>query len=137
MTASFAAAAASGLDFRVGLGGVELCANVRGFGGGLLLEVVGPRLGLVRFGGGERLVGKVSSASARVFSTSSFRSDAVEGLRLALRCRGGFLGLVGRLGSLGRLAGERLGLAPRGRDGIPVRHEQRGMGELDRLGLFR
>ena len=63
------------------------------------------------------------------------RSDAVERRRLARRCRGGFLRLVGRLGGLGRLAGERLGLGRRGRDGLRLRHEQRRMGELDRLGV--
>jgi hypothetical protein len=57
--------------------------------------------------------------------------------RLARRFRGGFLRLVGHLGGLGRLAGERLGLGRRGRDSLPVRHEQRRMGELDRLGVVR
>src|SRR5665811_389575 len=48
-----------GVEFglRVGPGGVELRTQFRGLGGGLLLPVLGPRLGLVRLRGGERLVG--------------------------------------------------------------------------------
>ncbi len=53
------------------------------------------------------------------------------------RGRGGLLRLVCRRGGLRGLAGERLGLGLRGRDGIPVRHQQRGMRERDRLDIVR
>ena len=33
---------------------IEISSGRHGFGGGLLLEVIGPRLGLVRLGGGKR-----------------------------------------------------------------------------------
>src|SRR6267378_1704514 len=45
------------LRFGVGPGGVELGSQIRGLGGGLLLEILGLRLGLVGLGGGEHLVG--------------------------------------------------------------------------------
>ena len=47
-----------GLRLRVGFGGVELGPQFCRLGGGFLLEVLGPRPGLVRFGGGEHLVGE-------------------------------------------------------------------------------
>ena len=43
------------LRLRVGPGRVELGPQFRDPGGGLLLCVLGPRLDLVRFGGGKRL----------------------------------------------------------------------------------
>src|SRR3954454_4554641 len=57
LAASFAAAAASSFDFAADLAVVDLGPQVRGLGGGLLLEVLGPRLDLVRPGGGEHPVG--------------------------------------------------------------------------------
>ena len=41
----------------VGLGSIELRLQLRDLGGGLLLALLGLRLGLVRLGGGERLLG--------------------------------------------------------------------------------
>ena len=107
------------LRFRVGLGGVELGRQFRGLGGGLLLEVLGPRLGLVRLGGGERLVGVGEFGVGAGLEPLQLAQRRRQRRRLARRCRGGFLRLVGRLGGLGRLAGERLGLGRRGRDGLP------------------
>jgi hypothetical protein len=45
------------LRLHVGPGGVELGPQFRDPGVGLLLQVFGPRPGLVRLGGGERLIG--------------------------------------------------------------------------------
>ena len=100
------------LRLRVGPGGVELRPQFRGPGVGLLLQVLGPRLGLVRLGGGEHLVGERELGVGAGLEPFQLAQRRRQRCRLARRCRGGFLRLVGRLGSLGRLAGERLGLAP-------------------------
>ena len=110
------------LRLRVGLGGVELRPRLRGLGGGLLLPLLGPRLGLVRLCGGERLVGGRELGVGAPLEQFQLAQRRRERCRLARRCRGGLLRLVGRLGGLRGLAGERLGARRSSRDGLRVRH---------------
>src|SRR5262249_35682063 len=65
------------LRLRVGLGPVELRPRLRGVGDRLLLQLLGPRLGLVRFAAARALSANARSASARGLSHSRLRSDAV------------------------------------------------------------
>ncbi len=86
-------------------------SRLRGLGGGLLLQLLGPRLGLVRLCGGERLVGVGELGVGAGLEPFQLAQRRRERCCLARRCRGGFLRLVGRLGGLRGLAGERLGRA--------------------------
>ena len=80
---------------------------------------------------------KASSASARALSNSSLRSGRGRCRRLARRYGCGGLGLVGRLGGVGRFAGEGFGARRRGRQRIRIRHEQFWIGKRDRLRVVR
>ena len=108
------------LRLRVGLGPVELRPRVRGLGSRLLLQLLGPRLGLVRLCGGERLVGERKlcvGAGLEPFQLAQRRRD-----RCCLACRW-FLRLVVLLGGLRGLTGQRLGMPRSSCDGLRVRHE--------------
>ena len=86
LSASLAAAAASSFSLAPLLSLSIWVSRVREFGGGLLLEVLGPRFGLIGFGVGERLVGEAISALARVLACSSLRIASEK--RSGLACRG-------------------------------------------------
>jgi len=111
------------LRLRVCLGGVELRPRFLGLKGGLLLLLSDPRLGLVRLCGGERLVGEGELGVGAGLEPFQLAQRRRERCCFARRCRGGFLRLVGRLGGLLGLAGERLGTRRCSRDGLRVRHE--------------
>ena len=137
LAASFAAAAASSFDFASALAVSSCVASSAALAAAFCLQLLGPRLGLVGLGGGERLVGGRElgvGAGLELFQLAQRRRERCG---LARRCRGGFLRLVGRLGGLRGLAGERLGPRRSGRDGLRVRHEQRRVGKLDRRGVVR
>src|SRR6516164_3597474 len=111
------------LRLRVGLGSVELRPCLRGIGGRLLPQLVGPRLGLVRLCGGECLVGEHELCVGAGLEPFKLAQRRRERCCLARRCCGGFLRLVGRFGGLRGLASERLGTRRSSRDGLRVRHE--------------
>ncbi len=113
----------AGFRLRVIPGSVDLVRQFRGLGGGLLLEVLGPRLGLVGLGGSERLVGVSELGVGAGLELFQLAQRHLERRRLARHCRGGFLRLFGRPGGLRRLAGERLGARRCSRNGLRPRHE--------------
>src|SRR6185437_14020577 len=132
-----------GVDFgrRVGFCRVELRRQFRGLGGGLLLALLGLRLGLVHFRRSERLVERSIGGGQRgVGAPLDLLQSAQrrrERFRFARRCHGGFLRLGGRLDGRGGLSGERLGLGRRGGDGLRLRHEQCRVGKRDRGRVVR
>ena len=126
-----------GLRLRVGRCGVELLPRFLDPGSGLLPPLLGPLLRLVRFCGRERLVGGREfgiGAGLERFQLAQRRSERC---RLARRCRGNFLCLVGRLCGLRGLAGERLNPRRRSGDGLRFRDEKRRVGKLDRGWIVR
>ena len=126
--------AGDGVELRLRLdpGGVDLRPQVRGLGGGLLLELLGLRPGFVRLCGGERLVGRREFGVGAGLESFQLAQRRVKRCCRARRCRGGFLRLDGRPRGLGGFAGERLGTRRRSRDGLRLRGEERRVGKLDR-----
>ena len=136
MAASFAAAA-SGFAFASALAVVELRRRFRRLGGGLLLRLLGPRPGLIRLCGGERLLGARELGVGADFELFQLAQRRRKRCCLAHCRRGGFLRLVGRPGGLHGLADERLGACRRSRERLRIRHQERRVGELDRRCVVR
>ena len=128
-----------GVELRlgVGLGGVELRAEVRGLGGGLLPCILGARFVLVGFGGGEHFLGEGELGVGAGFQQFQLAHGGRRCRRVARRCGGGGLGVVRRLGGVGRVAGESFGACRRGRKRIRARREQFWIGKRDRLRVVR
>ena len=125
------------LRLRVGRGGVELRAKVRGLGGDLLSRVLGARLVLVGLGGGEQLLGEGELGVGAALERFQLAHGRRRRRRLARRYGCGGLGLISRLGGVRRLARQRFGARRRGRQRIRVRHEQFWIGKRDRLRIVR
>jgi hypothetical protein len=135
LTASFAAAAASSFDFASALAESSCVPASVALVAAFCFR--SSARALVRPGGSEHLVGGGEFGVGAGLEPLQFAQRRRQRRRLARRTRYGFPGFVGCLGGLLGLAGERLGPGRRGRDGLRLRHEQRRMGELDRLGVIR
>src|ERR1700722_18115894 len=92
------------LRLRVGLGPIELRPRLRGVGSRLLLQLLGPRLGLVRLCGGECFVGERELCVGAGLEPFKLAPRRRERCCLACRCRGGFLRFFGHIGGLRGLA---------------------------------
>jgi hypothetical protein len=114
-----------GVEFRlrVCLGDVELRSELRGLGGGLLLALLGARLGLLRLCAGERPVGACEFGVGAALEPFQLAHGCRERCRLARRRRSGFLGLVGRLDRRCGLVSKRRGTRRSSPDGFRVRLE--------------
>jgi hypothetical protein len=73
------------LRLRVGLGGVEPRPSFGGPKGGLLLQVLGPCLGLVRLRGGERLVAREAAEAAETANEAKKAAAETASLTASLR----------------------------------------------------
>ena len=125
----------SSLRIRIGLGNVEIRTRVCGLGSGL--EPLFLRLGLARLGLVECLFGGSEIGVGRGFLPFCLAQRRFGGSRLALRCLGGLLRLVGRFGGLDRLSGKRLGPRRSRSNGLRVRNRQRRVRELGGRGIVR
>jgi len=102
------------LRFGVGPGSVELRCQVRDPGGSFLLSVLSPRPGLIRPGGGERLVGGGEFGVGAGLESLQFAQRRSKRRRFTHRCRRAFLCLFSRRGNVHGFARKCLGFRRRG-----------------------